>query len=32
MMEYCIVIIVAVFIGGFVVPMIMNYFFDKRNK
>lgn len=29
MMEECIAIIVAVFLGGFVVPMILNYFFNK---
>lgn len=29
MMEQCVVIIVAVFLGGFVVPMILNYFFNK---
>lgn len=29
MMEQCVVIIVAVFIGGFVVPMIVNYLFYK---
>lgn len=29
MMELCVVIIVAVFLGGFIVPMILNYFFNK---
>lgn len=29
MMELCVVMIVAIFLGGFVVPMIVNWLFYK---